>query len=238
MDSWIISVVGASLIGSLHCVGMCGGIASFACTSGGATSTVLSTMSYHGGRLFTYASLGALAGFFGSSLDWASQSVGVGRVATIISGVGMLLWGLWSFLPARARTPTPGMSLYARWLARVHQTSPWLRAPLLGLLTGLLPCGWLYAFVVAAAGTADIWRGALLLTAFWSGTLPALLGVSAVIYRINDRLRTWVPAFSAAVMVALGLSSLWVHSRVPIDALRELQMVPSTSALPDEPHCH
>ncbi len=238
MDSWILTVIGASLVGSLHCVGMCGGIAGFACASGGGSNALLSTMGYHGGRLLTYTTLGALAGFFGSQLDWAAQSVGVGRVAAIISGAGMLLWGLWSFLPARSLTPTGGSSLYARWLARVHQCSPRLRATLLGLLTGLLPCGWLYAFVVAAAGTADVWRGALLLAAFWSGTLPALLGVSALIYRINERLRSLIPAFSATVMVVLGLSSLWIHYRVPLDALRELQMVPSTSVPTHEPSCH
>ncbi len=231
-------MVGASLLGSLHCIGMCGGIASFACTGGGGKNAVLPTLGYHGGRLVTYAGLGALAGSFGASLDWATASVGVGRVAAIISGVGMLLWGLWNFLPTRARSAKASSSLYARCLARVHQSSPRLRATLLGLLTGLLPCGWLYAFVVAAAGTADALRGALLLTAFWSGTIPALLGVSAVIHRIHTRLQRWFPAFSAVVMVALGLSSLWVHYRVPVDALRLLQMNPSTPVSAHEPHCH
>jgi sulfite exporter TauE/SafE len=83
-----------------------------------------------------------------------------------------------------------------------------VRAGALGLLTTLLPCGWLYAFVVTAAGTGHPARGALVMTAFWLGTLPVMIGVGLGAQRMFGPLRRRLPVVSAAALVVIGLLSI------------------------------
>lgn len=136
-----------------------------------------------------------------------------------------------------------GFSLAFTWLKHLPATP---RSAALGLATGLLPCGWLYAFVLAAVGTGSIWSGAALLLAFWLGTVPALLGIGSLAQVLGARAQRWLPALSACVLLVLGLGSVW--SRYDT-AGRVLQFTPSawhessqtpTSAGSDDalPPCH
>jgi hypothetical protein len=76
-----------------------------------------------------------------------------------------------------------------------------------------LPCGWLWAFVVAAAGTASPWTGAAVMAVFWLGTVPAMTGVLAFGGPVIDRVRRRLPAISAGVLIVLGLATLAVRWR-------------------------
>ena len=77
-----------------------------------------------------------------------------------------------------------------------------------GLLTTLLPCGWLYAFVLTAAGTGTV-RGALaLMTVFWAGTLPMMLTLGVGVRQLAGPLRAKLPTISAIAIVAVGVMSL------------------------------
>ncbi|HET9626861.1 MAG TPA: sulfite exporter TauE/SafE family protein, partial [Kofleriaceae bacterium] len=100
------------------------------------------------------------------------------------------------------------------------------RAWLAGVLTGLLPCGWLWAFVVSAAGTAHAWTGAAVMAVFWLGTVPAMTGVLTLAGPLLDHVRRRLPVISACVMIALGLVTLAARWR---DA---------GAAGVDAPHCH
>jgi sulfite exporter TauE/SafE len=156
-------VFAASLLGSLHCAGMCGG---FACLYGGDSarsdgprSLLTGHLAYHGGRLMAYATLGALAGALGAGLDRAGELAGVQRSAGWIAGALLVLWGLAllaqaldvRFLPTlvRGQVPERAAQFIGRVLLRFQQQTQGVRAALLGVLTGALPCGWLYAFVVS-----------------------------------------------------------------------------------------
>jgi sulfite exporter TauE/SafE len=78
-------------------------------------------------------------------------------------------------------------------------------------LTGLLPCGWLWAFVVSAAGTASPWAGAAVMTVFWLGTVPVMTCVLAFGGPVIERVRRKLPVISACVLIALGLATLAVR---------------------------
>lgn len=82
------------------------------------------------------------------------------------------------------------------------------RSYLIGTLTGLLPCGWLWAFVIAAAGTASLLGGALVMFAFWLGTVPAMTGLLAFAGPVVSRIRARMPAVTAVALVALGIGTL------------------------------
>jgi sulfite exporter TauE/SafE len=223
----LASVVAASVLGSLHCVGMCGGLIGF--YASGATGQRqrpwLTHGAYHLTRLLAYATLGAIAGQVGAALDLAGHGFGLGHLAALLAGAVMLIWGavLWPRAPRRGqllalrRKATTAPSLWrrveARFVAlarRARQQPPLAPAALLGLSSALLPCGWLYAFAVLAAGTGSAGRGALLLAAFWSGTLPALLGLGFGVQRLTRRWRAQLPRLSAVLLLILGAYTL-VH---------------------------
>jgi sulfite exporter TauE/SafE len=78
----------------------------------------------------------------------------------------------------------------------------------MGLLTAILPCGWLYAFVVTAAGTGGALAGAFVMTAFWLGTLPVMVGLGVGLQALAGPLRRHLPAVSAVAIVVVGLLSV------------------------------
>jgi sulfite exporter TauE/SafE len=217
-----LGVLGASLLGSLHCAAMCGG---FACLYGGDASRahgarplLTGHVAYHGGRLAAYATLGALAGSLGAGLDRAGELAGVQRAAGWLAGALLLVWGLAllaqalevRFLPAlvRGQVPERAAQLIGRALLRVREQPLAARAGLLGLLTGLLPCGWLYAFVVSAGGTGSAWRGAAFMALFWLGTVPALVAIATGMRRATGALQRRLPLMSAVVVIAFGVAAL------------------------------
>jgi sulfite exporter TauE/SafE len=208
------AVLGASLIGSLHCAAMCGGLVGvYAAAPGrrGPGRRGAEHAAYNGGRLAAYLGLGAVAGAVGASADLAGALAGLGRIAALAAGAGIAAWGALSLLESLGVTLTPAVS--ARWLraplaralGHVARRGPLARAAAVGLATGLMPCGWLYAFVAAAAGTASPLAGAGLMLVFWAGTVPALLGVGVGARALAWPLRRYAPAAAAVAMVVMGL---------------------------------
>jgi len=238
----VLGVLGASLLGSAHCAGMCGGFVAFYATGPGA-SRMGAHAAYHGGRWISYVLLGVLAGALGAGLDRAFPATRLGASAGLLAGALVTAWGAAKLVRALAprwgqrldaRAPRFGRgagALVGRALGRFAQSPPPTRALALGLLTTLLPCGWLYLFVATAAGTGSAWNGALVMTAFWIGTLPmmALLGVLA--RTAAGPFARRLPVLSACLLVAVGLFTL--AGRVSMSRGAQL------SAHPAESHaCH
>ncbi|HXS19435.1 MAG TPA: sulfite exporter TauE/SafE family protein, partial [Polyangiaceae bacterium] len=90
-----------------------------------------------------------------------------------------------------------------------------VRASLLGTLTPLLPCGWFYAFALTAAGTARASHGALVMTVFWLGTVPALLGMGWIMSRWGGWLRTRLPLLTGALLIVIGLLGVVTRVHLP-----------------------
>ncbi|HSN56721.1 MAG TPA: sulfite exporter TauE/SafE family protein, partial [Candidatus Sulfomarinibacteraceae bacterium] len=90
----------------------------------------------------------------------------------------------------------------------VGDRPPVVRAATVGLLSGVLPCGWLWAFVVVAAGTGSTAAGATVMAAFWAGTVPALLALGFGAQLVSLPLRRHIPVVTAAILVALGLYAI------------------------------
>jgi len=196
----------SSLAGSLHCVAMCGPLVGL---HGGARSLRLALV-HALGRLTTYAALGALAGLVGRAVDVAGHLAVAQDIASIVAGGVIVAWGLRAIAVARGwltASARPGV-MFGRGLTQIRGRRAVQRAWLIGLLTGLLPCGWLWAFVVSAAGTASPWAGAAVMAVFWLGTVPAMTGVLALGGPAIDRIRRKLPVISACVLIALGLLTL------------------------------
>ena len=111
--------------------------------------------------------------------------------------------------------------------SRVRLRPPVWRAAAIGLASALLPCGWLYAFVVLAAGTGSASGGAALMLAFWLGTVPALLGLGLSVGRLSATLRARLPRISAALVLAacaVNIAQRWpiANASGAADAPREV----------------
>ena len=213
----LLAVFLASLVGSLHCIGMCGPFVAFysGADGSGGVRRLLSHAAYSCGRLLTYAAFGLAAGAVGAALDVAGSLAGFQRVAAIIAGVTMILWGVFALLQIRGvRIFKHGSGngriagVLRRGFSLVSDKPPVVRAGVVGLLSGFLPCGWLWAFVVTAAGTGNSLKGAAVMTAFWAGTVPALLAIGFGAQLVSAPLRRHVPAVTAILLVALGLYAI------------------------------
>ena len=215
----LLPIVAASVLGSVHCAAMCGPFAAMVSEPKTETGPRLRLLlAYQGGRLLSYVGLGAAAGAAGRALDLAGAAAGVGQIAAIVTGVLLLVWGLTAmletqgvrWLPARRALP----SFVVHFLASLRDRPSSTRAIGLGLATALLPCGWLYAFVLTAAGTADPVAGALVMLALWIGNAPMLLGVGFFLGSALRSVRRHVPILSAVLIFCIGLSTIVMRTRL------------------------
>jgi sulfite exporter TauE/SafE len=221
-----VSIVVASAFGSLHCVAMCGPLV-------GMHGRSLRLAWLHSlGRLATYVVLGALAGAIGRAIDLAGSLGNLQRAATIVAGLVVVAWGVALLVRAfgHGAQPRPSRAtVFSSALVRIRTRRPRVRAWLVGVVNGLLPCGWLWVFVVTAGGTASPWRGAAVMAAFWLGTVPAMVGLIALAGPAFARIRARMPAITAVAVLAIGLGTLAVRWR---DAGTTQVVAPHC------PHCH
>ena len=220
----IIAVFSASVLGSLHCAGMCGGLMFFALGSEQDTTKrarIRLQIAYHGGRLITYTILGIAAGAIGQAIDFGGGFVGVQRAAAVFAGVMMIGFGLITIARIKGfkikHLGVPGF--LRRFVERAQRgafgLAPFNRALTIGLLTTLLPCGWLYAFAFTAAGTANPIWGGITMSIFWLGTLPVMVSLGAGIQLLTAPLHARLPIITASVVVIVGLMTAMGRLQAP-----------------------
>lgn len=215
---FLTAVLTASLLGSMHCVGMCGPLAVFASGAGNSAprhQVVVATALYHLGRLTTYLVAGTVAGAIGSLIDAGGQTLGFQLVAARVVGLAMIVVGVIKLIqPWRHASPAGPIrpSRIAGWLVKlrpvIFRFPPGGRALATGLLTTLLPCGWLYVFALIAAGTGSPVLGALVMSAFWLGTVPALTALISGTRALSVRFQTLVPTAAAACLILAGMFTM------------------------------
>jgi uncharacterized protein len=220
MWSVLSGVLLASVLGSLHCAGMCGGIVVVVAGDSGAAN-----FAYNFGRLVSYTLVGAIAGYFGVMLDLGGDAAGISHMAIVTAGVVMLGYGTLQLLRVAGMQITlpsvPGMSkMYGASFAKVQHRGPITRAFLVGILTALLPCGWLYLFAINAATTQDPLAGALIMISFWMGTVPVLMTMGVIVKLLGDKVKRRLPMLSALILIAVGTYALLGRWHMPSFAAR------------------
>lgn len=224
MATFLFATFTASLIGSIHCVGMCG---PFVLMATGTTRRWPRLAAYHTGRLFGYAGLGAVAGSAGAALDMSGEVFGLQRIAAIAAGVALIAFGLFALVRSfGGRLPhvtVPGA--FHRFLQTAHRATRELpagvRAGAIGALSAFLPCGWLFLFALTAAGTGSLTTGTLVMVAFWLGTLPLLTAFAAGLTKLSGRARAVLPIATALLCLVAGGHTLFVRANADIVSLRD-----------------
>ncbi|MFI4896579.1 MAG: sulfite exporter TauE/SafE family protein [Phycisphaerales bacterium JB059] len=215
-------VLAASLLGSGHCAGMCGAIMAFAVGAGESDvrSRWKAHLAYHLGRLVMYTMVGVAAGALGAAVNVGGDAVGLQRIAALVAGSLMVVAGC-SLLVRRTgrgfHLPTP--KRWQRALERAHRFAfsmpPARRALLIGLLTPMLPCAWLYLFALVAAGTGTPVMGGLVMGVFAVGTMPILALLGAGVQTLLIPLRARLPSLTALLVIASGLFTLLGRATLP-----------------------
>jgi sulfite exporter TauE/SafE len=216
----------SGLLGSAHCLGMCGG---FAMLLGGQAASwrvnAASQSLYTAGRVFTYAVFGSAAGYCGSWLaERGSGLLSVAAVLSLIAGAvliyqGLLAAGLLAKRGAAGSMPCLGGTFFATLLRGRNGA---LKAFLAGVFTGFLPCGLLYGMLVLAASTRSITQAALVMMVFGLGTAPAMVVAGLSVRLVQLSWRKAMFKFAAVCLIATGVVTvargstlLWAESSKP-----------------------
>jgi sulfite exporter TauE/SafE len=179
------------LLGSGHCIAMCGGIATALelAVVPAARSRAACRAGYQAGRLAGYAAAGALAGGLGAGvfkLAAAHSALLAARwiQALMLILLGLYLSGVWrgplAALERAGAHAWRALSPLRRRLLPVRGVSGAVR---MGLLWGFLPCGLVYSALALALASGSVAGGAATMLAFGAGTLPAVLLLASVARR-------------------------------------------------------
>ncbi len=201
----VFAVLMVGLLGGVHCLGMCGSIVGILTTQlpkAGARWPF--HLAYNAGRITSYALAGLVVGAIGHAGMVFRDVIPVqfllfGLSSVMLIALGFYLAGIWNVVRHIERV---GSGIWKRLQPLTRSllpvTTP-LRAGLLGMLWGWLPCGLVYSVLVTALASGRAESGALIMLAFGLGTLPNLLAVGL----FWDRCRHWVQ--SPKVRLAAGL---------------------------------
>ena len=180
----IITIISIAFLGSFgHCIGMCGGIVLAYSTikiepKSSKVSKTLAHLLYSFGRVFTYSILGAIFGALGGVVTFSNTANGT---LLIVAGIAMVLAGL--SLMGKIKFLTliehsfSSSSIYKSAFKKILNSKSNLSFFILGMLNGLLPCGFVYFFAITAASTASPVYGALVMTIFGLSTIPAMFSL-------------------------------------------------------------
>ncbi len=236
------SVFVASLLGSLHCVGMCGPFALLAGSptrdtgvSRGRWSLLIPSIAYSCGRLTTYGVVGVVFGSLGMALNRGVGFASYQQTATYLAGSLMIVVG--GVALARQMGSTIQLPNIAGPLQRVLQRNfqkvigqpPLRRAFLIGAFSCLMPCGWLYTFAIVAAGTGSPGQGLIVMAVFWAGTVPIMTALMFGLNGLGNSIQRRVPAAMASLVIAIGLFT--IAFRAPVVIGEGTKVVEQTEAL-------
>ena len=175
----IISGFVVGILGSMHCVGMCGPIVlAIPHKSTNKASIAIDNVFYNGGRIITYMILGTILGLIGSAISFS----GIQEKLSIIIGILMLVL---TFAPKMFKVSNKANSFFYSGVGKLKsyfstflQKRGKVALLSLGLLNGLLPCGLVYVALAASLGIADYAASMGFMAGFGIGTAPAMFAVS------------------------------------------------------------
>ena len=203
------------LFGSPHCLGMCGGIV----TAFGLSMQHVSDskkngliLTYHLGRLISYALLGLIASLVGVAIF---QSIMSNSAPRIVLGAVLMLIGLAMLgLPLFNHLEKVGMRFWqslAPLRKKVFPIDSFGKALFAGLLWGFLPCGLVYGALMMAIAGNNIATGAALMFVFGLGTMPMLIATQKTVGMLQSSIKNFrLRQINGVIMMLSGLAVIFI----------------------------
>ena len=194
------------LIGSLHCIGMCGPIAiALPLGNKGLLNRIIGGLTYNIGRIITYGILGAIFGLLGQGIEMA----GLQQWASILLGIALILSVV---APALFRGKVKFEQFFFGYAGKMISSFRRLFAIssipslfLIGLLNGLLPCGLVYIAIAGAINTNDLFSGINYMIIFGIGTIPIMLAIPLLGNLIGNKFRKRYSKVLSGFIIILGI---------------------------------
>lgn len=208
-----LMALGMGFFGSPHCLGMCGGVVTafgLSMQSLTARQKTFLMATYHFGRLTSYALLGLLAGFVGTTV--LEPLLANNNLPRVLLGAVLILVGFSMLgLPFLTQLEKLGGQVWQKMSPirqKVFPLNTFPKAFGAGILWGFLPCGLVYGALMMAVVGRDSLTGAVLMFAFGLGTLPMLVATQGTILSLQSYIKRF--RLRQANGVAMALSGLAV----------------------------
>jgi sulfite exporter TauE/SafE len=217
MEAFAAAAFAAGLLGGVHCVGMCGGIAA-ALAAGSEGALHRRVAAFNLGRIGSYAVAGGLAGALGGLAQAAGPEAALRTALFVAAQAMVILIGLYvaGWGAAILRFERAGAALWRRiepLRRRFFPIDSDPRALGAGAVWGWIPCGLVYGMLPLAAVAGGPLEGAGVMAAFGLGTLPGLVAAGAAGRGLAGvRRAPWVRRVAGISIVVVGLVGL---ARVP-----------------------
>jgi uncharacterized protein len=210
------------LLGSTHCLSMCGGISAslsmaLPVGAGYRRRQTLMLLAFNSGRIASYVLIATLVAFL--STRAADQYASLGPVLRSIAGVLLILMGLsmgqwWQGIRYVERLGAPVWRKVSPMTRHVVPVNRVWKALALGSLWGWLPCGLVYSTLGWAALQPSVQSAAGTMLFFGLGTLPSMLATGYAASWINRiKSHTRFRQLGGVLLIGFGLWTLpFIHS--------------------------
>ena len=201
------------LVGSLHCIGMCGPIVLALPSNNTSVSNLfIGRALYNIGRILTYGLMGAAAGLFANKFILA----GFQQYVSIILGAVIILYLI---LPAKIKAKFANNIIYTKisslmkiFYSQLNSSKSVFAFLAFGLINGLLPCGLVYIALIGSFTANSVFHGFLSMIAFGLGTFPVMFVTSLmgkfITLNIRKKITKLVPYLSFLLAVLFILRGL------------------------------
>ena len=202
------------ILGSFHCLGMCGPIAmAVPSRNDNRLSVVFDSLLYNIGRTLTYTLLGVLIGLIGSSISLAGYQNTISIAAGVILIITVFFPKRWSSKINEVPFFRAISTSFRKVFGKIMGMRTFGSLFILGLLNGLLPCGLVYMALTASIASGTVVGSATFMLFFGLGTLPMMASIfilkSVVSIDIRRKLTRLIPygvAIVAVLLIMRGMS--------------------------------
>ncbi len=226
---WVSFIAGIG--GSLHCVGMCGGLVTATCEKNN------DILRYQIGRLIGYLTLGLFAGFLGSLIKLEKASPAIAIIPGLIIGFLFLYWGIQNWRGKKAELPMPKQmgKLYTYlWKKLVYRNLNFSKSFFTGLISIFLPCGLLYGVILGGVAVQHPLMALISMFFFWLGTIPSMITAPHILKKILNPLRSKLPKTYGATLIIIGVVTVSMRMTTYYNA----QSKTNNSGIVKEHMCH
>ena len=161
-------------------------------------------MLYNGGRVLTYSLIGVLFGIIGKGFSmaglqqWVSIALGCFIIAIVLLP-GRVTSGL-DVMTQRV----PYIGTVKKAIALLFQQRTLSALTLIGMLNGLLPCGFVYMALAGALTRGSVIGGSVFMILFGMGTIPMMFTVAFSHQLFSAGIRSKIKKSVPAFIVILG----------------------------------